>query len=448
MSTSSPRVLLVPDSIFWVTGVLARSFARYNPQIHFTVLSAPVLGHMLCADPTLCERFDLVHYLCPYASASGLERFSNSIPVVTSHHHVTDWTVVQHNVRGDAIVCGSTEWLNDIQERGITDGRAVLVPYGVDTRVFAPPALAERLKRKLELGLTTGPVIGFFGKKASNDDDRKGMDVLMSAVRRLSELEPGVSALLVGPGWRDSAAALRASGVRCTWIPFVDDHRQLTRYYAALDFYWVTARVEGGPVPLLEAMSCETCCLSTPVGIARDAIADGLNGVIIADGDPGTFAKVTSALWNDPSARLRIAEAARVAVKTSFDDSVTAPGIVEAYRRAEESFVARTGKMRWISWPERPHAGASREDISSVPADDLSSRERRLANRFELQEWGDRLSREGDDRRAAARVLGKAWLTHPSSFQMLRTYLRHSLPLPFVNRMASVRRALGRRGRE
>ena len=59
--------------------------------------------------------------------------------------------------------------------------------------------------------------------------------------------------------------------------------------YQALDFYWVTARVEGGPVTLLEAMSAEVCCLTTAVGLAREIVNDGENAVLLPFNDPESF---------------------------------------------------------------------------------------------------------------------------------------------------------------
>jgi len=46
--------------------------------------------------------------------------------------------------------------------------------------------------------------------------------------------------------------------------------------YHALDFYWVTARVEADRCPT-GSDEHEVCCLTTPVGIAREIVCDGEN---------------------------------------------------------------------------------------------------------------------------------------------------------------------------
>jgi hypothetical protein len=77
------RVLLVPDWLEWVTGTIARDIARYNPWISATILSGPVLRRLTAANPALIERFDLVHFLCPYASGDWLPLLRGTTPVVT-----------------------------------------------------------------------------------------------------------------------------------------------------------------------------------------------------------------------------------------------------------------------------------------------------------------------------------------------------------------------------
>ncbi|MGI9044000.1 MAG: hypothetical protein ACR2GK_07730 [Gemmatimonadaceae bacterium] len=64
--------------------------------------------------------------------------------------------------------------------------------------------------------------------------------------------------------------------------------------------------------------------------------------------------------------------------------------------------------------------------------------------RLELREWGNRLSREGDDRAAASRILRKAWMSQPWSAGMFRTYLRHALPLPLVTMVSGAAGTLRR----
>ena len=88
--------------------------------------------------------------------------------------------------------------------------------------------------------------------------------------------------MIVGPGWQELTSGLNSADVNCVWIPFVAELKGLSELYQAVDFYWVTARVEGGSVTPLEAVRTEVCCLTTAVGIAREIVSDGENAGAVA----------------------------------------------------------------------------------------------------------------------------------------------------------------------
>lgn len=89
---TSPRlkVLLVPDSIHWVLGTIAQSIVRFNPWIEGTIVSASVLDRLVAQQPDLLSSFDLVHFTCPYNSKRWLPLLRDTMPCVTSHHHLAD----------------------------------------------------------------------------------------------------------------------------------------------------------------------------------------------------------------------------------------------------------------------------------------------------------------------------------------------------------------------
>src|SRR6202040_4250820 len=200
----------------------------------------------------------------------------------------------------------------------------------------------ERLAIRRKLGLAVNAtLVGFFGKNSSNDDDRKGIDIFTEALRALKQKLPELAVLIVGPGWKDLVSSLNSAGVRCLWFPFVRNLSGLGEMYHALDFYWVTARVEGGPVPLLEAMSSEVCCLTTAVGIAREIVRDGENAVLLPFNDASAFVERTALLASDESERRRLGRNARQTILKEMHVGVTAPRVREVYAKAFENFAAR-----------------------------------------------------------------------------------------------------------
>jgi len=441
------RILLVPDSIHWVTGTIAKNIARFNPWIEATIASGLVIDQIFGAHPELMKNFDLVHFTCPYASKQWLPRFRDLVPCVTSHHHVTDWEAIKHNVDGDAIIVGSPEWATDLQSRGADISRVFCVPYGVDADLFQPATAEQQtaVRRKFNLQ-HSATVIGFFGKNSSNDDDRKGIDVFTKAIVGLGKRIPELAVLIVGPGWQKLTSELNCAGVKCVWIPFVEELKDLTELYRALDFYWVTARVEGGPVTLLEAMSAEVCCLTTAVGIAREIVRDGENAVLLPFNDPEAFAERTAALAGDESERKRFGSNARKTILEKMHVGVTATGVLNVYAKAFENFAAR----RQCSLPfdireiaaataARPLSSEGGGKESEVPLNGFPRAIHRRVKMLESLAFAEHLILYHQQRAVALKMIMREWLANPFSPLPLRVLLRRLLPVPMVARVVKLK---------
>jgi glycosyltransferase involved in cell wall biosynthesis len=438
-------VLLVPDSVHWVTGTIAKNIARFNPWIEATIASGPVIDQVFAENPELMRNFDLVHFTCPYASKQWLPRFSDLVPCVTSHHHVTDWDLLSHNLNGDAIIVGSPEWAEDLRGRGADMAKVFCVPYGVDANLFVPATEAKRHALREKLGLAQeATVIGFFGKNSSNDDDRKGIDVFTKAAVALKQRLPNLTVLIVGPGWQKLTNELTAAGLRCIWIPFVQELRDLATMYQVLDFYWVTARVEGGPVTLLEAMSTEVCCLTTPVGIAREIVKDGKNGLVLPFDDPQTFVDRTIQLTQDSDLRARLGRQARSTILEEMHVGVTSLGVKHVYERAFQNFAERRQVAPVVDVSTIANAGATApeplpRDDEVVPLAGFPTSMHRRIKMLEALAWSEHLVLYHRQRALAGRMILREWAKNPVSLLPPRVLLRRFLPVSFVARIVKLK---------
>lgn len=419
------RVLLVPDSIHWITGTIARSIATHNQWIDATVISGAVLDIVARDQPAFFDAFDLVHFVCPYSSRAWLPFLRERIPVVTSHHHVSDdWATQNHNLGGDAIVVGSSQWAEDVVHRGAAPERVVRIPYGVDASRFLPATPQERLVIRNALGIpATAIVVGFFAKLSSNELDRKGTDIFAAAARALGEQLPRLVVLIIGPGWDELVAELRASGVTVVWLPFVRESEQMPRMYQALDFYWVTARVEGGPVTLLEAMSTGLCCVATPVGLVRDIVQDGINGIVAPFDDVKAFARHTLTLIDSPDVRARMSALARQTILEKMDVPITARGVERAYGVAIAHFAERAISL------------ASRSASLAAPLQPALLRRVAL---LEQLVWAEALILQGQ-RPLALRIFLETWAKYPFSTLPPRFLFRNVLPKHLVRAIVRAR---------
>jgi glycosyltransferase involved in cell wall biosynthesis len=442
MTSHRLRVLLVPDSIFWVTGTIAKNIARFNPWIEATIISGSVIDRVFAERPELMRNFDLVHFTCQLASKQWLPRFREFVPCVTSHHHVTDWSAFEHNIEGDAIIVGSPEWAEDLRNRGVEASRVFCVPYGVDANLFRP-SLEERAAARRRLGFgDEATVVGFFGKSSSDNDGRKGVDVFTEAVLKLNRGIKELAVLIIGPGWQTLTDSLTASGVKCIWIPFLRELKELAPMYQALDFYWVTARVEGGPVTLLEAMSTEVCCLTTAVGIAREIVKDKENALLLPFDNANAFAEHTAALAIEPEERQRLGRAARQTILKEMHVGITAARVRDVYVRAMQRFAHRTRRPVPLDVNKiaAAHDGLSAiENVDEVPLNGLPRVLRKRVKMLEALLFAEFLLPDPQHRRVAARMVLKEWLANPFSLLPPRVLLRRTLPVSWVSRIVAIR---------
>jgi glycosyltransferase involved in cell wall biosynthesis len=450
MSNRRLRVLLVPDSTYWITGTIAKSIARFNPWIEATIASGPVIDQIFAEQPELMRNFDLVHFVCPYASKNWLPRFRDHVPCVTSHHHVTDWELIKHNLEGDAIIVGAPEWAEDVQGRGADPAKVFCVPYGVDAEQFTPAMgdVREAIRRRLGIA-ASATLIGFFGKNSSNDDDRKGIDVFTEALLSLKPKLPQLAVLIIGPGWNPLVNSLNAAGVRCIYFPFIPDLEGLAEMYRALDFYWVTARVEGGPVTLLEAMSTEVCCLTTAVGIAREIVRDGENAVLLPFNDAQSFVDKTCALSEDALERKRLGRKARATILAEMHVGLTALRVRDVYAKAFENFATRrndllSDKLQFVdasgSEPRAVATGSARQiKTDEVPLAGFPVAIHRRVRMLEGLAWSEHLILYHRQRVVALKMIMKEWARNPLSPLPARVLLRRFLPVSVVARVVKLK---------
>lgn len=341
MDTVGPkiRVLIVPDTMFWVTGTMARAMLDHCAAIEGEICSGPIVKKIMNRYPDWFDQFDLVHVLCPYSSSFIIPFFKGKKPVVTTIHHVVDWAKVRHNIDGDIVMTVAKEWEVYLQGKGVRSDKQMLVYNGVDSSKFTPVTVRDRAHIRSELGFAPETfVIGFFAKRQLSKFDRKGIDIFETAIVKLAGRQSNIGLLLIGPGWSELVKNLSSRGVRTSWKRYVEDHSQLQRMYSALDCYWVTSNIEGGPVTLLEAMSCGVPCISTPVGLALEIVENQKTGLSIEKHDIEDLISKTKLLIDERSLREQLGEAARNEIVRRFDCRLVYQDLDKLYEKAESNF--------------------------------------------------------------------------------------------------------------
>lgn len=240
------------------------------------------------------------------------------------HSGITRWLIR----RMDAIIATS-----DLSASYLKRG-ATVIPHGVDTDRYAPPA--DRGAAFAEAGLPGRYAIGCFGRVRA----QKGTDVFVDAMCRLLPRYPDFSAVIIGAIAADQAAfandlktrieaAGLASRIVMTGELPLDD---LPRWYRRLTIYAFTSRNEGFGLTLLEAMSVGAALVASRAGAAELVVEDGVSGVLTSPGDVDALAAALEPLLRDPASAVAMGERARQRVVAEFSLDAEANRIAEVYR--------------------------------------------------------------------------------------------------------------------
>jgi phosphatidylinositol alpha-mannosyltransferase len=214
-------------------------------------------------------------------------------------------------------------------------GDAVEIPNGVDVGFFEHAAPLPGYPRP-------GPTVGFVGRFT---EPRKGMRILLDAMRRLEPELAGLRLLVVGRGDTDELKLQAGSGLadRIVTLGQVDDLTK-ARALRSMDVY--CAPNTGGEsfgVILTEAMSAGAPVVASDLDAFRRVLDDGRAGVLTPVGDPVALASALGGLLTDPARRAELAAAGRRRV-SAFDWSVVAGQVVRVYEQAIAADPRRVGE--------------------------------------------------------------------------------------------------------
>jgi phosphatidylinositol alpha-mannosyltransferase len=205
-------------------------------------------------------------------------------------------------------------------------GDAVEIPNGVDVARYA---LGDPLPGHPRPGVQT---VGFLGRF---DEPRKGMPVLLDALRRLAPDRPGLRLLVAGRG--DAAGLLRRAGPelaeRIDVLGAVDEDVKAAALRSMHVYCAPNIGGESFGMVLTEAMAAGAPVLASDLVAFRRVLDDGRAGQLVRPGDPRRWADALAALLDQPARRRALAEAGR-ARAARYDWSVVAEEVLRVYEAA------------------------------------------------------------------------------------------------------------------
>jgi glycosyltransferase involved in cell wall biosynthesis len=205
-----------------------------------------------------------------------------------------------------------------------------IIEHGVDVERFHPPTSAEVEAARAAIGLETAPYVAFLGAL----EPRKNVPALIRGFAKAVENRPNPPALVLAgqPGWDTQvekaldAAPLRLRVIRAGYLPF----DTLAGFLGGAELVAYPSLGEGFGLPVLEAMACGACVLTT----RRLSLPEvGGDAVAYCGVGAGDVAVALSELLDDPTRRATLAEAAQRRAK-EFSWATSAERHREAYGKA------------------------------------------------------------------------------------------------------------------
>jgi glycosyltransferase involved in cell wall biosynthesis len=290
------------------------------------------------------------HWLLPNGFIAAVVARHYRIPLVVSIPG-SDVTVAVSNplframarfaLGQSGLVTANSEALRDValSELGADPQRFALIAYGVDPERLRPgtegvAALRERL------GISPqSPVFLAVGRMVY----KKGFDVLLRALAELVHGGAEAQLVLVGEGeqwadWKDLGVQLGLSE-RLHWVGNVPT-LQIAAYYNLADVLVmpsITRPADGLNVTVLDAMSCAKPVIGTPAAGNRLAVEDGVNGLIVPEGDPLALAGAMQKLMDNPDLCRAMGQAGRRRVESELGWPSLAATYVRHFERLTQA---------------------------------------------------------------------------------------------------------------
>lgn len=321
----SGRVLFVVDRHDWAYATVARELGEsLAPERAFsTISSSDIAAHPVVAWKRSRE-VGFLHFLGPYLSVHAWLGAGRRCLFLVPHLEADRDVQRLADMGFHRFIAMSERTAEAVRRAGIHVGH-----------VWRPGAPPEQLgmsgaQTAAALGPTDGSVtVGFSGKGSSDSGGRKGVDVLLTVLTAVSRETP-VRLRLCGEGWDRLAGRMRNEGVPVELVRPLSREDAL-RFYQTIDIYLCTSRLEGGPLPVVEAMASGCCVISTRVGFVPEIVTSGVNGVLCDIDDATALTGALSRLCRDAPLRRALGGAAAAHVRASWYWTHDRERVQEAY---------------------------------------------------------------------------------------------------------------------
>jgi len=212
----------------------------------------------------------------------------------------------------DAVTTMNTEMRDRLVGLGADPAVTSVLPMGADVESIR--LLAAESERHVGRILFVGRLV-----------EKKGLSVLLEALRLLDE--PRYDLHIVGDGPLRSQLTMESSGLPVRFLGALGREALSAEYGAATIAVFPSIPASSGdqdglPVSLLEAMSAGCAVVASDLPGLRDAVEDGLSGLLSATGSPEQLAGTLRRLLSDPQLCAQLGRAASIRAESFSVDAI------------------------------------------------------------------------------------------------------------------------------
>ncbi|MDB4984644.1 MAG: glycosyl transferase group 1 [Patescibacteria group bacterium] len=203
-------------------------------------------------------------------------------------------------------------------EKGIVPAhKSIVIRNGYDLKAFPVRniPLRESVRKSLAISNETTLIVS-----VGSLTEQKGYPYLIDAMSHVVKKHPDIVLVIIGEGKdRESLEKKIKSDNLENTVKLLGVKQNVTDYYNAADLFVLASLWEGFSNVIVEAMACALPVIATDVGGAREALTDGVSGIIIEPKNAQVLAqKIGEMLELSKDAKRSFGDHARKTVEEKF----------------------------------------------------------------------------------------------------------------------------------
>lgn len=272
------------------------------------------------------------HYLSGYGTLARLVNFKKTLVNVWGSdiydfpkQNLLKNRIIEKNLsKINYIASTSNAMGNEIKKYLKIDKKINIVPFGINTSIFAPKNKEQKNKKELIIGIV------------KSLEEIYGIEYLIRAFKILTEQNKQLKLVIYGEG------KLKQSLKNLTKELKIEHHVEFKGYISnslvpevlnKIDIFVVPSNSESFGVSAVEAMACGIPVVASDADGFNEIIENGKTGYIVPKRNEKELAKKIDLLVKDEALRNKIGKQGRIKVKSTYEWEKNVDKMVEIYER-------------------------------------------------------------------------------------------------------------------